>query len=173
MERLEIEKSVRRALDMLFARDDALLRRGGAEWSIAHRLAVYLEESFPSWNVDCEFNRQGRDDDKKRTSTGDLVRPDIIVHHRTRVEKEHNLLVIELKYAASARDSEKACEYTAPPTGERKFQYQFGLTVLLGAVPALTWFEGGEESNAARLLAKPAAPPDASRRPLRVRRSRG
>jgi hypothetical protein len=155
MDRLEIDERVRRALDVLFARDDALLRREGAEWSIAHRLALYIEEGLPGWNVDCEFNRQGPDGDKKRTSTGNLARPDIIVHHRGRVEKEHNLLVIELKYKTSDKDSERAREYTAPPKDRREFQYQFGLTVVLGGgVPALTWFEGGKQCSGIPLVAR-------------------
>ena len=53
MDRRQIEDCVHWALDMLYARDDALLQGNAAEWSIAHRLAVYIEDQFPGWNVDC------------------------------------------------------------------------------------------------------------------------
>ena len=128
MDRRQIEGCVHRALDMLYARDDALLQGDVAEWSIAHRLAVYIEDQVPGWNVDCEFNRQGPSGEIKRQAGGDSVRPDIIVHHRGRLEREHNLLAIELKKSPSDDDQGKACEYTAPPNGARGFQYQFGVT---------------------------------------------
>jgi hypothetical protein len=145
MDRRQIEKRVRRALDMLFARDGELLQHEAAEWSVAHRLAVYIEAQFPGWHVDCEFNRQGRDGDVKRRASGKGVRPDVIVHHRRRCEIEHNLLAIELKTTASEADRGKAREYTAQPSGSRTFQYQYGLTVVLEGSPALTWFVGGEK----------------------------
>ena len=52
MERRELEERLLQALAMLYARDASLLENGTAEWSIAHRLAVYLEQQFPCWNVD-------------------------------------------------------------------------------------------------------------------------
>jgi len=97
--------------------------------------------------LDCEYNRQGPDEETKKRAVGTLVRPDIIVHHRRRIEREHNLLAIELKKAASSSDSGKACEYTAPPDTERTFQYQFGLALALVERPQLTWFENGRESS--------------------------
>lgn len=114
MDQREIEERVQRALDILYARDGELLRNQVAEWSVAHRLAVYIEDQFPGWNVDCEFNRQGPNGDIKRRGTGEGVRPDIIVHHRGRPETSHNLLAVELKTTASKADRRKAREYTAP-----------------------------------------------------------
>lgn len=115
-----------------------------SEWSIAHRLAVYLENEFPEWNVDCEYNRQGLDGDSKENSLGEKVRPDIVVHHRGCVEPKHNLLIIELKKNESNLDFGKACEYTKPPKGKRKFQYQFGFTLSVINGPTLNWFTDGE-----------------------------
>lgn len=109
---------------------------------IAHRLAVYLEQLLPGWNVDCEFNRQGDENDPKALESGSRVRPDIIVHHRGQVEREHNLLAIELKKADAVTDHVKVEEYTSAPAGSRKFQYQYGLSV---SVPSFekTWVESG------------------------------
>ena len=145
MDRSDVEERVIRAVNMLFARDADLLRREASEWSVTHRLAVYIEDEFPGWNVDCEFNRQGPGADKKRRDTGDGVRPDIIVHHRGHSEPTHNLLVIEVKALASEVDCAKVREYTAAPNGFRVFQYQFGLSLVMGGTPSLTWFSEGEQ----------------------------
>lgn len=139
----QIEERVLQALDMVYARDGMLLQGDSSEWSIAHRLAVYIEGQFPGWNVDCEFNRQGPKGEVKRQAGGNSVRPDIIVHHRGRPEREHNLLAIELKKGSSEPDQGKAREYTAPPNGARRFQYQFGLTLALTGPQGLTWFQEG------------------------------
>ena len=143
MDHTELKEHVLYALDMLYARDAGLLEQDVGEWSIAHRLAVYLEQRLPSWNVDCEYNRQGPEQDKKKSTGGAAVRPDIIVHHRGRVEREHNLLAVELKKAEAASDRPKTREYTAAPNGDRKFQYQYGLVVSVVPVPQLTWFANG------------------------------
>lgn len=144
MHRDELKLLVDEAVNMLFARDAALLGSSNSEWSVAHRLAVYLEQLLPGWNIDCEYNRQGEGIHPKRVA-GLRVRPDIIVHHRGRVEREHNLLAIELKKTDSSSDYKKVQEYTAPPSGERRFQYQHGLTIALGKACKMVWFENGEK----------------------------
>jgi hypothetical protein len=92
MNRDRLELLVCEALNMVFARDPALLDNDSSEWSVAHRLAVYLEQLLPGWNIDCEYNRQGEAGDRKERTGGKGVRPDIIVHHRGQVERDHNLL---------------------------------------------------------------------------------
>ena len=132
---------------MLFARDAALLENDSSEWAVAHRFAVYLEALFPGWNIDCEFNRQGDSDNAKELADGSRVRPDIIVHHRGRPEREHNLVAIELKKVASVSDQAKLQEYTARPRGKRKFQYRHGLAIELGGNCKMTWFEDGRADS--------------------------
>ena len=73
----ELKLNVQRAIDRFYARDSALLRQDVSEWTIAHRLAVYLEQEIPGWNVDCEYNRQGGGADEKRNDKNQIVRPDI------------------------------------------------------------------------------------------------
>lgn len=138
-----LESFVREALDRLFARDATLLGSDNSEWAVAHRLAVYLEQLLPGWNIDCEFNRQGDAAEVKKRAGGSLVRPDIIVHHRGQVAREHNLLAIELKKTSSEQDHAKLQEYTAPAAGERKFQYRYGLAIALSDDCKMTWFENG------------------------------
>ena len=143
MDRKNLEPVVREALNRLFARDATLLGSDNSEWAMAHRLAVYLEELLPGWNIDCEFNRQGDAPEIKSRTEGSRVRPDIIVHHRGRVAREHNLLAIELKKTGSGQDYEKVQEYTAPPAGKRKFQYRYSLAIALSDDCKMTWFENG------------------------------
>lgn len=109
MDREEVAKRVKVALDTLYWNDVFLLENNSSEWSISHKLAVYLQRRFPRHAVDHEYNREpgddvtkelrnlpecGSDDDddeeKERT-----IRPDIIVHERG--HHEENLLVIEVK----------------------------------------------------------------------------
>jgi hypothetical protein len=144
MNHTELEEKVMFAIDMLYTHDSALLERNASEWSIAHRLAVYLEQVVDGWNVDCEYNRQGQERDLKKMSNDGKVRPDIIIHHRGFIEAPHNLLVLEIKKLETDSDSEKVCEYTKPPQDSRRFQYQYGLALSLVPSPRLNWFSNGE-----------------------------
>lgn len=142
----EIKSLVFRALDKLYERDSELFPLDASEWAIAHRLAVYLEcELPPGWNVDCEYNRQGSEGKAKAMGSGGKIRPDIVIHHRTLLEPENNLLVIELKKYEDDADLMKACEYTNQPNGDRTFQYQFGLSLSVLDGPKLHWFMGGNQ----------------------------
>ncbi len=96
-----------RCLDCVADHDGRLLRLGPSERAVAHRLAVYLEQEFPDWCVDCEYNRQGDAGDRKEVQIGGEagnVDPDIIVH--VRGPHGPNLLAIELK-PASATNGDK------------------------------------------------------------------
>ena len=99
----DIAEHIRTALHRLIAEDADLFKADANERSISHRLAIYLEQEFPGWNVDCEYNRDGhepkrlqlnpetiRSDDEQGTT----VYPDIIVHRRGKTE---NYLAIEIK----------------------------------------------------------------------------
>ena len=107
-ERDGIEEKVQCALSMLFKKDSYLLKKDVNERSITHRLGIYLQELFPLWDVDCEYNRicdvkkslkylyQGNltDEEPHEDTKGKTVFPDIIVHKRGR---QCNLLVVEVK----------------------------------------------------------------------------
>jgi hypothetical protein len=138
---------VQEALNRLFAHDAFLLTNDVSEWAVAHRLAVYLEQLLPGWNVDCEYNRQGQDRDPKSDQYGTILRPDIAVHHRGYCEREHNLLVIEVKKGDSTQDASKAREYTGRAAGDRRFQYSHGLTLVIGNPVALTWYQDGRKAR--------------------------
>lgn len=141
------------AIDTLWVHDFELFKqeRKVSEWAIAHRLAVYLEQQIPGWNVDCEYDKQGENLDPKTNAEAkgktQKTRPDIVIHRRRRLELEHNLLVLELKKEKAAADWDKAREFTAPPTGKRKFQYQYGLALSLVPKLSIRWFENGKERD--------------------------
>lgn len=120
MERSEIKDIFCRALDKLLRKDPYLLEHDIHERSIAHRLAVYLEEFCSPFDVDvdCEYDGNvNRDNDKKyiqvlrdrleelgrlteREQENDLqnlprmVYPDIIIHKRG---QNQNHCIIEVK----------------------------------------------------------------------------
>ena len=139
----EIMRKVNLAVDEFYARDSILLETDGSEWSVAHRIAVYLENYFVGQNIDCEYNRVGLDGIKKTNANGDRTHPDIIIHHRGMVEKEHNVLVIEIKIYDSADDHNKLIDFTSLPHGNRRYQYQFGLALSFKPKLEKKWFPMG------------------------------
>ena len=82
-------------IQALLDNDSKLLALNTREETITHKLAEYLAVQFPSWDVDCEYNRLF-EETKRLNIQGQIVRviPDIIVHHRNTLD---NLLVIEAK----------------------------------------------------------------------------
>ena len=84
-ERDEIEVRLARAIARVLDNDRRLLEHGPSERAVAHRLAVYLENEFPGWHTDCEYNRQGSETDHKQVNLPDGKKdadPDIVVHFR-------------------------------------------------------------------------------------------
>ena len=140
MNREELEDKVDQAINMFYSRDSQLLDIAVSEWAIAHRIAVYLEQHFKGWNIDCEYNRVGLIGEIKHNAEGANKRPDIIVHHRGMIEKEHNLLVIEVKIKNTTDDDDKLIDFTSPPCEERPYQYQYGLALSFYPRLEKKWF---------------------------------
>jgi hypothetical protein len=136
-----VRRNVEKALYLLYRNDHFLIINGTQERSITHKLAEYIQQQFPGWHVDCEYNRRGQRLPKAILSQ-DTSYPDIIVHHRNTRE---NLLVIEAKSIHSqdhsdAHDKKKVKAYIE----DSDYQYQFGLWVCFYDDPAesqLDWFE--------------------------------
>ena len=99
-----IQMRVHIALKRLKLHDLWLFRSNSDERTITHRLAMYLQDEFPTWNVDCEYNRNQYE--VKKLSK-DAVRPDIIIHHR---RTHRNLLVIEAKKTNNRADDQEKLE---------------------------------------------------------------
>jgi len=107
----EIEARIVCSLEQLCEKDFYLLQNDLNECSINHRVACYLQEHFPEWYVDCEYNRnvvkiKELDLPKDKIDWNDTearsVFPDIVVHRRG--DEGPNLLVIEVKKSTNTCD---------------------------------------------------------------------
>ena len=107
----EVSEKIKNAYRKFLKNDSYLLKVGANERSITHRLAIYLEDEFPDYNVDCEYNRECADIKKiseilnnnipetvisitHKNGNTISVFPDIIIHHRG---TDNNFIVIEAK----------------------------------------------------------------------------
>src|SRR5437762_5277859 len=100
---MEVTDKLRSAYCRVIANDAHLLTSDANERSITHRFAIYMEQEFPEFNVDCEFNRKGLNvkrlpsfgiDPRSAKNEGINLYPDIIVHHRG---TENNFIAVEAK----------------------------------------------------------------------------
>jgi hypothetical protein len=130
------------AFNAFFANEDALLDVDASERSITHKLAEYMQKEFQGkgLDVDCEYNRHGRnpkrlgdlhsgvvgaDDQEAKT-----VFPDIVVHLRG--SDKCNVLVIEVKKSTSSGDCSKDILKLKAFTKQLgEYRYQVGLFVLI------------------------------------------
>ena len=103
----EIEKRIKMALKILYIKDIYLIENNVEEIAITHKLGMYMENLFPGYDVDCEYNRitykNGNLAPKKCNKH--IVRPDIIVHKRG--NNDDNLLALELKKNANNNQEKK------------------------------------------------------------------
>jgi hypothetical protein len=61
MNRAQIETALHRAIDRFVECEKHLLAADANERSMSHRIAVYLEQEMPGYDVDREYNRDGFD----------------------------------------------------------------------------------------------------------------
>mgnify|MGYP001574549244 CR=1 FL=1 len=154
MDDKRIREIVESAISQVQA-EEKPLQSGSSERSFAHRLAVYMEDDFEKWNVDCEYNRQGMLPKELEGIAGceiqkktDRIYPDIIVHHRTNDGEAtvgENLLVIELKNdeVEDVCDRRKL-ELLTHPGGY--YKYQLGLHINVGDHKFhKTWYKNGKQ----------------------------
>jgi hypothetical protein len=130
MNRGQIDSRITKALNHLLENDDYLFDHSLNERAIAHKLAVYLHGVFPSWHVDCEYNREGdvvkkiplSDACKKLLRRTGAVSPDIIIHKRG--PNGPNLLAIEIKKVGQAG---KKCDLEKLQGYIQHIGYEYGL----------------------------------------------
>jgi DNA-directed RNA polymerase specialized sigma54-like protein len=148
-----VKHKVATALNRLRSQDSFLIEANTNERTISHKLAEYLQEEFPDWDVDCEYNRH-MDDIKKvelpkngaswNDTEARTVFPDIIVHKRN--TDKSNLLVIEVKKASNPGsrqfDKNKLIALTKEP-----YRYRFGLFLefsMNSKNDSLEWYVEGD-----------------------------
>jgi hypothetical protein len=128
------QENVRNALEFarvrFLERDLGLIQDRANERSVTHRVAVYLEERFPDWNVDCEYNRQGLHGNPKVDPMGRKRLPDIVVHRRGTAD---NLVVIEAKPSwASKTKKEHDREKLIQIACKHRYKFAFVMTYWSG-----------------------------------------
>src|SRR5690606_8797769 len=124
-----IKIKVDKAISKLFELDQYLLTNDMNERTIVHKFAIYLQEQFCEYHVDCEYNKNidevngskniyilKSELDKFRKQTNNEVKnngeeyamisiyPDIVIHRRG--ENKSNLLIIEIKKSTYRTDSD-------------------------------------------------------------------
>ncbi len=143
----EMQSQIQEAINSLLENDAILLQNDTAERTITGRLAIYIQERFPEWNVDCEYNRNM--DAVKRlkeicnptnNKNGSSVFPDIIVHKRM---SEENYIVIEVKKTTNTETDD--CDMQKIKAFREELGYKHGLFVRFKAgiekvgVEEMTW----------------------------------
>ncbi|MGF6312482.1 hypothetical protein ABIB82_007790 [Bradyrhizobium sp. i1.8.4] len=151
------------AVGEFYAQEMFLLERDLGERTLTHRLAVYVEQQFSGWQVDCNYDRLGeRTLRLPRGSTistddhlGKSIYPDIVVHQR---DIPNNLLAIELRKESNHQpvehDQRKLQALTDPNVW---FAYAMGVLVIFspsGVSFSEVYAGGALESAASRWFAE-------------------
>ncbi|WP_256759506.1 hypothetical protein [Cohnella sp. WQ 127256] len=149
--KLKVDKAISKLLEL----DQYLLSHDLNERTVAHKLAVYLQEEFNEYNVDCEYNKNVDEDNgskniyilkveceelRKQIKNEVLINeveysvysiyPDIVVHRRG--ENESNLLIIEIKKSTNMTDRKfdyKKLQCYTDMSSHNKLQYSLGLFI--------------------------------------------
>lgn len=147
----KLKELVRAAIDKLYQRDGDLIRRDVHEVTIAHRLAVYIEDTLREtgkdrYHVDIEYNKNMKRPKDLAPNEGGK-RPDIIVH--VRESNDHNLLIIEIKKDEAVQFGD-ADDRKLKGATLQKHSYRFTLGVYLNLKSRqfiCTWYEGGKQAD--------------------------
>lgn len=138
-------EAVGMALTRFLEEDLKLIEYRVKEEALSHRLGCYLQELFPGYSVDCEYDKYG--ESVKKEAYGSGIRPDIIVHERG--TQDNNIFVVEIKKRnrPSAWDVKKLKRLTS--SRGRKYRYNYRLDAFIGFSPndseiTLEWFERGK-----------------------------
>jgi len=140
----EIKTKVKDAVDILLDKDAFLLEHGVHERSVTHKLAEYLQQMFPDYHVDCEYNKHGITTKllprECEEASERKVFPDIVVHIRG--DDSKNLLVIEAKPTPQIDKSDK-CKLKLFTATNGKYAYKYGLFIGFDKtnMPKMEWFD--------------------------------
>ena len=126
----EMKTKINIALQILYKNDSFLISNCTEERTITHKLAEYIQDLFPEWHVDCEYNRlgEGGTNAQKPVNNQNTSYPDIIIHLRNTKE---NQLVIEAKNIHSRNHSDTNDKLKIKGYIEdERYNYNFGLWIL-------------------------------------------
>jgi hypothetical protein len=141
-----VRKIVTDAIGHLLINDQMLIKKG-QERALSNRLGMYLFRYFPSWDVDCEYNRIECDDHRKQNAAGAVRMPDVIIHKRGVLGIDNNLLWIEVKIHNCHTDEDitKIKEFTSAPSVSRTIQYRYGLSLSFLPEVRIVWVNNGRK----------------------------
>jgi hypothetical protein len=126
------------AFDELYKNDQYLLKHVVHERSIVFRFGHYLQNlmdgtgKFQGYDLDFEYNRNGRKPKRIPSHPRNGAFPDLIIHRRG--SNKHNLLVMEFKppWDTETSDDCKKLQQFIDPQG--RYNYLCGKSILLGQV---------------------------------------
>lgn len=132
----ETSAGLESAIVSLLERDLDLFLTDVHERTVAARLALYLQDEFADWHVDCEYNRDGHDPKEINLPEG-ITRPypDIIVHRRRQGEPGANLLVVELKLSSNPHLSRELRDIAKLPAYIDSLGYRHAVFVKIATWP--------------------------------------
>ncbi|HOX77162.1 MAG TPA: hypothetical protein PLW31_03905 [Bacteroidales bacterium] len=158
----ELKRRLSICLSLLFEEDFHLIKEDLHERTISHKLASYLQQVFHFYHVDCEYNGNVDNEDRRKKIDRYLrnreihldeedhsVFPDIIIHERG--INDRNRLVIEIKKSTNHYidfDLEKLGFYTNS-LQNREYPYDFGCFIKIYTGDEnikryeMTWFHEG------------------------------
>jgi hypothetical protein len=97
------------------------------ERTLSSRLAIYLQEAFKDYNVDCEYNRHIND---IKNINGKKIYPDIIIHKRK--NDDDNLVWIEVKKEDSdtVQMNEDRERLNFVTSSNEQYKYKLGVFII-------------------------------------------
>lgn len=146
----KVAELVHAAISRLLKVDTYLFVMDVNERALSHRFGTYLQEVFPDWDVDCEYNRDGADPKTLQINPepvysdddrGTTVYPDVIIHRRG---PGPNLLAIEIK-KASGGSKDKDLLKLRGMLSELNYAHALFIRFATGAVPGVSeiqWISG-------------------------------
>lgn len=144
----EIKNLIKEAIDELYSKDFDLLERENNEVTISCKLAQYLFLKFPSYKVDCEYNRHLKGIKKINLgNTKKIIKPDIIIHKRD--TNKNNLVYIEIKTDHNNESREEDYRRIKAFT-DSKGEYRYSLGIFIDFYRSkdelvIRYFQDGEE----------------------------
>jgi hypothetical protein len=131
-----INGCIEAALDELYDKDLHLLLYRVHERTIVFRFGHYLQnkldahEVFKQYNLDFEYNRNGRQPKRIPTRSRNGAYPDLIIHRRGL--NTHNLLIMEFK-PYWERNVDDDCDKILQFVDKNgNYKYQFGQSIIFG-----------------------------------------
>ncbi|SNR89010.1 hypothetical protein SAMN06265340_1143 [Desulfurobacterium atlanticum] len=163
---LKLKNSIfNRASDIIKAlleflhKEKFLLQNDINERALTHKLALYLQNYFHDYDVDCEYNRMMKNNEYiKKTlnlpadegiiisdTTQKTVYPDIIIHRRG--NNDNNLLVIEVKKSVNVNENERNFDFQKLKAFTEQLRYNLGLYLEFNenGISDFKLFENGEK----------------------------